>query len=582
MVNFRKIDSSKDMSSPRGEVGEIDTRAPFQSVKAAVSLFGEVAVSKEKRSIRRKSSENVLEKETQLLLAQRELNKIKKQLESAEATKSKALAELEKAKVTLQDLTTKLTNVRESKEAAMEAAEAVKNQAKQLERAKSQKEVGFEAWKQELEHARKEYTTTVKQLDATKQELTKIRQDFDAALEAKLAAFQTAGEAQRSAKLNSEKISELSKEIAAMKTSVEELKLASLQAQEEQANAMADREAQYESYQNGKAEAEAKMETLMNEYEPEVNTEELEAKLAETSAEIEVLQEQMKKAHASDMDAARAITSELSEATKTLGEVAEEESSLSNLVALLRDELENVKTDQRILKDKEQKSEALAGYIENELQKSKGEANIEELEKATVLFQEQSMKIQNLTEETEAAKREAEEMNQKTLELKQETEQARALAQELETKFEIVLKEAEEVKAAEQRALEEMKILSEMQGNNNDQASDATNSDQDHGKIKLSVEKFESVTGKVKECADLVEKAELAAITQVEAIKTRQSEADKKLEANLKAIEEIKAATEMALKNAEMADSAKMALEGELKRLRQQDKVPAESESLDS
>ncbi|KAI9123558.1 hypothetical protein K1719_004858 [Acacia pycnantha] len=582
MVNFRKVDSSKDMSSPRGEVGEIDTRAPFQSVKAAVSLFGEVAVSKEKRSIRRKSSENVLEKETQLLLAQRELNKIKKQLESAEATKSKALAELEKAKVTLQDLTTKLTNVRESKEAAMEAAEAVKNQAKQLERAKSQKEVGFEAWKQELEHARKEYTTTVKQLDATKQELTKIRQDFDAALEAKLAAFQTAGEAQRSAKLNSERINELSKEIAAMKTSVEELKLASLQAQEEQANAMADREAQYESYQNGKAEAETKMETLMKEYEPEVNTEELEAKLAETSAEIEVLQEQMKKAHASDMDAARAVTSELREATKTLGEVAEEESSLRSLVALLRDELENVKTDQRILKDQEQKSEALAGYIENELQKSKGEANIEELEKATELFQEQSMKIQNLTEETEAAKREAEEMNQKTLELKQETEQARALAQELETKFEIVLKEAEEVKAAEQRALEEMKILSEMQGNSNDQASDATNSDQDHGKIKLSVEKFESVTGKVKECADLVEKAELAAITQVEAIKTRQSEADKKLEANLKAIEEIKAATEMALKNAEMADSAKMALEGELKRLRQQDKVPAESESLDS
>ncbi|XP_028769824.1 WEB family protein At1g12150-like [Neltuma alba] len=581
MVNFRKMDSQKDMSSPRGEVGEIDTRAPFQSVKAAVSLFGEVAVSKEKRSVRRRSSENVLEKETQLLLAQRELNKIKKQLESAETTKSKALAELEKAKVTLQDLTTKLTNVRESKEAAMEAAEAVKNQAKQLERAKSQKEVGFEAWKLELEHARKEYTTTVKELDAAKQELTKIRQDFDAALEAKLAAFQTAGEAQRSAKLNSERISELSNEIAAMKTSVEELKLASLQTQEEQAKAMAEREAQYDSYKNGKEEAEAKMESLMKEYDPELNTEDLEAKLAETSAEIEVLQEQMKKEHASDMEAAKAITSELKEATKTLGEVAEEESSLRNLVALLKDELENVKTEQRILKDKEQKSEALASYIKDELQKSKGETNIEELEKASKLFHEQSMKIEKLTEETETAKRDAEEMNQRTHDLKQEAEKARALAQELETKLEIVLKEAEEVKAAEQRALEEMKILSEMQGNNKNQVSDVTNSE-DHGKIKLSVDKFESVTGKVKECADLVEKAELAAITQVVAIKARQSEADKKLEANLKAIEEIKAATEMALKNAEMADSAKMALEGELRRLRQQDKVPAESAPLDS
>lgn len=69
MVNFRKMDSQKDMASPRGEVGEIDTRAPFQSVKAAVSLFGEVAVSREKRSVRRKSSEvNIKCYETQSII----------------------------------------------------------------------------------------------------------------------------------------------------------------------------------------------------------------------------------------------------------------------------------------------------------------------------------------------------------------------------------------------------------------------------------------------------------------------------------------------------------------------------------
>ena len=86
--------------------------------------------------------QNVLEKETQLLLAQRELNKIKKQLESAENTKSKALSELDKANVTLQELTKKLNSVRESKQSAIEAAEAVKNQAKELEQALSQKAIG--------------------------------------------------------------------------------------------------------------------------------------------------------------------------------------------------------------------------------------------------------------------------------------------------------------------------------------------------------------------------------------------------------------------------------------------------------
>lgn len=48
---MRKVDS------PRGEVGEIDTRVPFQSVKAAVSLFGEVAVRRDRFAVKRRSSE---------------------------------------------------------------------------------------------------------------------------------------------------------------------------------------------------------------------------------------------------------------------------------------------------------------------------------------------------------------------------------------------------------------------------------------------------------------------------------------------------------------------------------------------
>ncbi|KAH1264884.1 WEB family protein [Glycine max] len=117
-------------------------------------------------------SQNVLEKETQLLLAQTELNKINKQLQSVENTKSKTLSELDKAKVTLQELRKKLNSVRESKQSSIEVVEAVNNKAKQLEQALSQKAIGYEAWKQELEHERKEYTTTVKEESRCFQETT--------------------------------------------------------------------------------------------------------------------------------------------------------------------------------------------------------------------------------------------------------------------------------------------------------------------------------------------------------------------------------------------------------------------------
>ncbi|KAH1221888.1 WEB family protein [Glycine max] len=86
----------------------------------------------------------------------------------------------------------KLNSARESKQSAIEAAEAMNNKAKQLEQALSQKAIGYEAWKQKLEHERKEYTTTVKKkVDASKQQLNKIRQYFDTPFQARLAAFQT-------------------------------------------------------------------------------------------------------------------------------------------------------------------------------------------------------------------------------------------------------------------------------------------------------------------------------------------------------------------------------------------------------
>jgi len=97
----------------------------------------------------------VLAKETELHLAQKELNKYKEQLNNAETTRVQALSELEKAKKTVEELTTKLDAINKSKELAIQATADAKTRTKQLEGGSSNEGLGTDGpLKQELESAR--------------------------------------------------------------------------------------------------------------------------------------------------------------------------------------------------------------------------------------------------------------------------------------------------------------------------------------------------------------------------------------------------------------------------------------------
>ncbi|GMJ10432.1 TOUCH-REGULATED PHOSPHOPROTEIN1 [Hibiscus trionum] len=561
-------------NSPKVEVGEIDTSAPFQSVKDAVTLFGEGAFSGEKPAIKKakaQSAERVLAKESRLHLTQKELKRLKDQLENAETTKAQALVELERAKRTLEELSHKLKTVSDSKESAIKATEAAKNQAKLIEEANSGILPGPDgARSQALETAREQYMTVITELDAAKQELWNVRQDCDASLEAKIAALKQTEEAEHVAKVNMEKVGELSREISYVQETIGQVKLASLEAQQEQAKMFSEKDSQRHLYKATLEESTKKLLALKSESDPEL-MQNLEARLVDTDNQIEALQKQMENAKASELEYVQTVTSELDGAKESLQKVADEEKSLRSLVESLKVELENVKKEHSELKEKEAETESIAGNLHVKLRKSKAELEtfLAAESKTRGNCEEMISTLQQLSVETENARREAKEMKNEAEKLKVEAETSRIALEEAEKQLAVALEEAEAAKEAETRALDQIKMLSEKTN-----AARASTSESG-ANITISREEFESLSRKVEESENLAEMKVAAAMAQVEAVKASENEALKRLEATQKEIEDMKVATADALKGAEMAEAAKRAVEGELRRWREREQKKA-------
>ncbi|KAJ4907693.1 WEB family protein [Raphanus sativus] len=569
----KKGGGGKDSSSSSSEVGEIDTSAPFQSVKHAVNLFGEAALSADKHPLIRKpspqSAEKVLVKQTELHLAQKELNKLREQVKNAETVRDQALSELDWAKRTVDELTRKLDAVSESRDSANKVTEAAESRIREAKPESGSVSVCGSSSSGDDD----EYGMVCKELDAAKQELRKIRQVSNEIADTKSVALTREEEAKEVSKVYSEKIELLRKEIEAVNGSVEETKLACSQARKEQSEIFSEKEIQQRTYKAGMEESAKKLLALRKEFDPEF-AKKLEAQLTETYNEIDELQKQMETVKASDVDSVNGVSLELNEAKGLLEKFVEEEKSLQESVESLKAELKNVKTERSEVEAKEGEIESVAGDLNLKLSKSKSELEecVAEETKAKAALEDMMSTLNQISSETEAARRGAEEMRNKAEGLMKEAETAHLTLEETELNLRVALDEAEEAKAAEAKALGQIKSMSEK----TDAARKSTSSESGAQSITLSREEFNSLSKRAEVFDKLADMKVAAAQAQVEAVRASETETLKKLETTQEEIEKLKTATEEALKKAAMADAAKKAVEGELRRWRERDQKKAE------
>ncbi|KAF5760438.1 putative WEB family protein [Helianthus annuus] len=549
----RKATNSPKSSPNAAAVGEIDTRAPFQSVKAAVNLFGEASPKSGRTMSRKTGEERVLEKEAQLHWTLKELDKYKELIKSAESTKAQARRDLEKANKSLHELTNKLEMISEEKQSAMEITEAAKIRVQELELSKaSQSQVVNDGWKEDVDNERNRYKTSANELISIKQELTTLKQDFDAALEAKLAAFQQAADAQHAAKVNHQKMVELSKDVDNMRETLHQVNLASEKAHEEHVNLMNEKEARIESIKKAKEDLDMKIESLRKEHQlSELRS--LGDRLEETTEAINVLEEQLREVRVADMATLDKAKLEVDEAKRRLDEVKQEESLVRATVETLKQELDKVKRDITLLRGDDLKREQQ--QVELDKIKQQIEEATTELTKATNNINELELKIQKTMSEAEKAKKEEEELKKQEETLKRQAENSETSNKEAEEKLEVALRELEKAKVAEELANEQIKSKTSKK--------DAA---KDDNKIRLTNQEYEALNKRVEEAAKAADAKVATAMSQVETIKKKERLTLEKLEKSMAERKEIEAKLNDALKMAEMAEAAKEAIESELKK----------------
>ncbi|XWS14692.1 hypothetical protein CRYUN_Cryun35bG0031100 [Craigia yunnanensis] len=575
-----KLISPKFMKQIDLNRGLIDTAAPFDSVKEAVSKFGGIVDWKAHRMQtveRRKLVEEQLEK------VQEEMPEYKKRLEDAEEAKIQVLKELDSTKRLIEELKLSLERAQTEENQAKQDSELAKLRVEEMEQGIADE--ASVAAKAQLEVAQARHTAAVSELKSVKEELEALQKEYASLMTEREVAIKKAEEAVSASKEVEKTVEELTIELIATKESLESAHGAHMEAEERRIGAAIARDQDTHHWEKELKQSEEELQRLNQQID---SAKEMKLKLDTASALLLDLKAELaaymkfklkeetdehsndesqtseKRTHTDIPAAIASARKELEELKLNIEKATAEVNYLKVASISLKSELEKEKSALATIKQREGMASVTVASLEAELDKTQSEIAVVQMKEkeAREKMLELPKQLQQAAQEADRAKSLAQMAREELHKAKEETEQAKAGASTMESRLLAAQKEIEAAKASEKFALFAIKALQESQS-----AQRTDNVDSPTG-VMLSLEEYYELRKLAHEAEEQANLRVAVVISQIEVAKQSESRSLEKLEEVNREMAERQEALKIAMEKAEKANEGKLGTEQVLRNWR--------------